>query len=335
MPGMDGLDVATRARKYYAHSELKIILLSSGWEDTADKWQKAGIDRRLSKPVRRSELLDMLLILMGRETVVPQGNNKARNTPVSTKGQRLSVLVAEDNPVNRELATLALNSFGHDITVAQTGCEAVELWERGTFDLILMDIQMPEMDGLMATRNIREKEKQGEHIPIIALTAHAMPEDREKCIKAGMDAYIAKPIDIDLLGEKIAMLSNSISPKTSLRSEDEKTTQTRLYDLSDVKAMLKNDSAKIKKFINLFIISVDENFSQLAEAIESNDSEKIRLLAHTIKGSAAQVGAEKMKQLSMELEEMGRENKLDNAQKTMAPLKKAYSDVKSMIEEDK
>jgi CheY-like chemotaxis protein len=124
---------------------------------------------------------------------------------------KLNILLAEDNPVNQKFAERLLNKMGHDVVVAATGKQAVDLWEAGNFDLILMDVQMPEMDGFDATHMIRKREKiSGKHVPIVAMTAHAMKGDREQCLQAGMDGYVSKPINQGELFETLEGFAGGI-----------------------------------------------------------------------------------------------------------------------------
>ncbi|MBW1706988.1 MAG: response regulator [Deltaproteobacteria bacterium] len=150
------------------------------------------------KPVKKSDLLDAIVMALGRyydgeaPVITRHSIEEAR--------RRLKILLAEDNIVNQKLAVKMLEKRGHRVVVSSNGRKALEAYEREWFDLILMDVQMPEMDGLEATRAIREKEKErGGHIPIVAMTAHAMKGDREKCLSAGMDDYVPKPIKADEL----------------------------------------------------------------------------------------------------------------------------------------
>jgi CheY-like chemotaxis protein len=202
MPFMDGFELAERIRGLPGYDGSAVIILtSSGQRGDAVRCRELGIAAYLTKPVKQSSLLAAVLTVLGRTE--PEGTaaplvtrHTLRETP-----RPLRILLAEDNLVNRRIALGMLEKRGHRVEVAGDGREAIALLEAaaGTpFDLILMDVQMPEMDGFEATAVIREKEKaSGKHIPIIALTAHAMKGDREACLKAGMDEYVAKPLKAD------------------------------------------------------------------------------------------------------------------------------------------
>ncbi|MDQ1239984.1 MAG: two-component system, sensor histidine kinase and response regulator [Thermodesulfobacteriota bacterium] len=197
MPGMNGFELVERIRKNPGFSSMKIFVLSSaGQRGDASTCLKLGIAGYLLKPVRQSDLLNAISgALCGDSTDRVTPRLITRHTFRSSK-HRLKILLAEDNPVNQKLAQRILEKMGHQVTTAATGKQAVDSHSTGAFDLILMDVQMPEMDGFEATHLIRENEKStGKHIPIIAMTAYAMKGDKERCQEAGMDGYISKPID--------------------------------------------------------------------------------------------------------------------------------------------
>jgi CheY-like chemotaxis protein len=195
MPEMDGLEAARRVRQMLGANAPIIMMLSSlGVTADAPRCRRLGIDRYLVKPVGRDELRQAVLETLGRHRgerpmPAPAAPSPARN------GRSLSVLVAEDNPVNQRLVEALLRGAGHRVALAADGLQALEAWQRGTFDLILMDVQMPNLDGFAVTRRIRERERAtGGHTPIIAMTAHALDGDRERCLIAGMDGYLSKPV---------------------------------------------------------------------------------------------------------------------------------------------
>ncbi len=200
MPDMDGVEVAKRTRGRPSCVDLQILMLiPSMMKGHAECCKDVGVSGYLVKPVKQSELLKGIMSAAGYSTMGEMPIMSRRMHEKARK--RLKVLLAEDNVINRRLALAILEKWGHQVTVAPNGLEALEALTRWSFDLILMDIQMPLMDGLEATRCIRESERTdgGRHIPIIAMTAHAMKGDRERCITAGMDEYLAKPVKADEL----------------------------------------------------------------------------------------------------------------------------------------
>lgn len=198
MPGMDGIEVAQQIKRRPASRATTILMLSSGG-DPAEGWQarKAGVAVCLFKPFKQSELLAAILSGIGdAETSEARNASKSRACPMAGE-RRLRILLAEDNRINQALALRLLEKRGHTVVAVQNGREAVNALDNEAFDVALIDVQMPEMDGLQATGIIRQRELEsgGRHLPIIALTAHAMTGDRERCLAAGMDGYAAKPID--------------------------------------------------------------------------------------------------------------------------------------------
>ncbi len=193
MPGMDGFEVAERVKASPLGSDVEIILLTSvGQKGDARRCKELGISGYLVKPVKQRELFEIITMALGQPS--RDGDPVITRHLIREARRRLSILLAEDNIVNQKLAAKLLEKRGYRVAVASNGREAVDAFEGKRFDLILMDVQMPEMDGIEATRLIREKEAEhGGHIPIVAMTAHAMKGDREKCLAAGMDNYMSKP----------------------------------------------------------------------------------------------------------------------------------------------
>jgi len=205
MPGMDGIEVLGRIRANPHLHRATIMMLTSDDQSTSiARCRRLGAEAYLIKPIRPADLLMTIRRAMGKsepESISPA----AVAAPLSTR--RLSVLVAEDNPVNQRVATALLERLGHRVTLAANGAEAVAKWREGKFDLVLMDVQMPELDGFEATRSIRDYERNGARTPIIAMTAHAMTGDRERCLEAGMDDYVSKPVRRDTLNAAIARIA--------------------------------------------------------------------------------------------------------------------------------
>jgi two-component system, sensor histidine kinase and response regulator len=205
MPGMDGFSFVDRVRQKPELSTAKIMLLTSaGQRGDAARCEELGISAYIMKPVRQSELHEVISRILGApqgETAQPLITRYSLANARSGRGS-LRVLVAEDNLVNQQLASRLLEKRGHDVKVVSSGREALDALHQQTYDLVLMDVQMPEMDGFEATAVIRAAEKRtGLHVPIIALTAHAMKGDRERCLESGMDGYLAKPIRAQELDE--------------------------------------------------------------------------------------------------------------------------------------
>ena len=198
MPGMDGFNLVEQIRQRKELSSIAIMMFSSaGQRGDGERCQELGVSAYLLKPVRQSELRGAILRVLNAGDQKTQQPLLTRYSLQDTAAPPVSlrVLIAEDNLVNQRLAMRLLEKRGHQVTIAGNGREAVAAAEQDTFDLVLMDLQMPEMDGFEATAALRKREKEtGIHLPIIALTAHALKGDRERCLEAGMDGYLSKPI---------------------------------------------------------------------------------------------------------------------------------------------
>jgi two-component system sensor histidine kinase/response regulator len=210
MPEMDGFDLAERLRENPLHCGTPIILLTSASRaGDSERCRALGVAAQLLKPVKQSALLDAIVAAVARPERVAERTRRQKAAAADgvRGGRKLHILLAEDNAVNQKFAVRTLTKRGHSVIVANDGKEALAAWEREPFDVILMDVQMPEMDGFQATARIRDREKAaGSHIPIIAMTAHAMKGDRERCLEAGMDGYVMKPIQASTMFAEIERL---------------------------------------------------------------------------------------------------------------------------------
>ncbi len=206
MPDVDGITLAAEIRNHRLMEMLSVIMLTSGARPSdTNRLRELGVTHHLMKPVKQSELFStMVSTLDESRSYVERGFRIGVDDKESDESRPLNILLAEDNAVNQKLAQGILGSLGHEVTVANNGAEAVAMLSIDRFDLVLMDVQMPEMDGLTATRVIRNNEQSsGGHIPIVAMTAHAMKGDREQCLDAGMDDYLTKPIRLKELSLKL------------------------------------------------------------------------------------------------------------------------------------
>jgi two-component system sensor histidine kinase/response regulator len=193
MPGMDGMEVLDRIRRNPVLQSVVIMMLTSCDQvKSAERCRQMGVETYLIKPISAADLLEAIRVAIGVRTQALTVSQPAAGTSASSL--TLSILLAEDNLVNQRVAMTMLGKMGHRITLATNGLEALEQWRQSDFDLILMDVQMPEMTGLEATEQIRREEAPGAHIPIVAMTASAMIEDRVRCLAAGMDDFISKPV---------------------------------------------------------------------------------------------------------------------------------------------
>jgi signal transduction histidine kinase/CheY-like chemotaxis protein len=208
MPGMDGIEVLERIQRNPRLQSVVIMMLtSSDQAKSTARCRQMGVELYLTKPIGASDLLGSIRLAIGVHT--PASRVTTAATGISASSRSLSILLAEDNLINQKVAMGMLAKMGHTIKLATNGLEALEQWRQNDFDLILMDVQMPEMNGLLATTQIRREEAVGAHVPIVAMTASAMSEDRDRCLAAGMDDFISKPVSYQVIEE---MITATFSP---------------------------------------------------------------------------------------------------------------------------
>lgn len=210
MPGMNGFELAAKIKEHPSLARAKIIMLAStGERGDAVLCRSLGVDGYLSKPVKESELAEAVRTALGKPLADDQSPGLITRHSLRESRRQLNILVVEDNEFNQKLVMALLKQRGHTGVIAENGKDALDILEKETFDLVLMDVQMPEMDGLEATALIRERERDtGGHIPIVAMTAHAIKGDQERFLSAGMDGYITKPIQRQMFFEKIEGLKD-------------------------------------------------------------------------------------------------------------------------------
>ncbi len=317
MPEMDGLELAAMIRQQGNWQQPIMVMLSSVSADPK-LLQKNEIVCFLHKPVLQKELYNCLAQACQLET-------KANDTLTKSSFDSLAdfrfnypfhVLVAEDNVVNQEVAQFMLESFGLNVDLANHGKAAIESVQRHSYDLVLMDMQMPEMDGLEATRQIRRMEQAGDlspGLPIIALTANAMEGDMERCLEAGMNNYLSKPFSAEQLYEALSpwLITPRRTLKVVTRSVDERKhkdsdelTPVDPRALEKIAALRPDQSAAlIDKVIRLFLDTLEDTLEQFPEALRQSKADKLKNLAHTLKSSSANVGAHQLSALCRQLEE--------------------------------
>ncbi len=250
----------------------------------------------------------------------------------------LKILLAEDNSINQKMASHILENQGHCVKVANHGRAVLDLLETESFDLILMDLQMPVMDGVAATQRIRQSDSHYSAIPIVAMTAHAMKGDREKCIEAGMDDYIPKPVD----PRKLTDLFNKMkkfSVKAIPREQKEKPETGRdpvlMSAPMDLDSALKRANGKkafVKKLLDYLVSSMPERFEQIAASIEQNRPDLLVHLAHGLKGAAATLSVNPITDAALRLEMMGRDKDLSKCRLALDDIKDAVSRLEAFME---
>jgi PAS domain S-box-containing protein len=319
LPDLDGLAVADIL--FESRGAPPTILLSSSdkplKDETGQRTRFAGV---LMKPVRR---LELLRVIQKALSVRPQGASGDHSPATSTAAPsaRLKILLAEDQPIGQAVASRHLQKRGHRVVVVANGQQAIDAWRQEHFDLILMDMQMPEVDGYQATRFIRQHEAEtGEHIPIIALTAFAMQGDRDRCLEAGCDDYLSKPIETVKLYELVERFGGPGRPPrtskatTNASPADTDATPDAVSPDFDAAAALKRydgDSEFLHEIVQLFLNTSATQMERLAAAVAARDPAAIRDAAHAIKGAVATIGAPHACDAALRLETMGENRELE------------------------
>jgi signal transduction histidine kinase/DNA-binding response OmpR family regulator len=376
-PEFDGFDVAKIIKDAPSGKDVRIIMLSSsGQRGDGDRCKEIGISGYLLKPIKESELFDAIMMTMGLRseeipTVITRHN-------VYEARESLNILMAEDNLINQTFATKLLETRGHRVTLASNGVAAVAAFKSGDFDLILMDIQMPKMDGFEATREIRKiedgsqktegrgqktegrsQEKQApsanpsiinnlsgearraktdrqstiERVPIIAMTAHAMTGDREKCIAAGMDDYVSKPIKPEALFSvinKVARTSQSEEAHQQTQpSQGSKTFSPKTFDLSNAMETVLGSKDLFREIAGMFLENCSDYIARINIGISGNDAGILEREAHSLKGAIGNFSAREAYEAADRLEKLGKEGEMSAAAEELSNLESALNEFAS------
>jgi len=323
MDGMDGFALAEQMLNGSTMpSEIIMMLPPHSVSDDFSRCQKLGISNYVIKPIRESELQRALLTAMGKEPGSKESVKKTADKQARIPA--LNILVAEDNPTSQLIARKTLEKMGHHVEIAQNGSEAVKMTEKGDYDLVLMDAEMPILSGLEATRLIRKNERaSGRHIPIIAMTAYAMKEDKDRCLAAGMDGYLSKPAKSEEINDIVASLFAGkkkpvkVKPAGTSKSLPEPQVEdAKAVDIEAARQIFGDDEELLREAVYLFL---NEDYPQqlklLREGIEKGDADAVRAAAHSIKGAARSLGGTVLGDIALRLEETGRSGKLGGALK--------------------
>jgi len=321
MPQMSGFELAERIKKEPQLSSVMVMMLTSaGQRGEAARCRELGIAAYLLKPIRKSELLSAILTVLGQGSDQSSSDLVTRYNSQAT-ARSLRILVAEDNPVNQAVVVRMLEKMGHTLTIAHNGNQALSMLGSAVFDLVLMDVQMPEMDGLTATRRIRENEKAtGSHIPIVAMTAHAMKGDRERCLQAGMDGYITKPLSSHGIEETIADILGTAYVGTGYKAPESASVPDSIpvrssasWDPVHALAKLDGDESLLRELVQIFLDEAPKQLATLQRAIETGDLETIERTSHSLKGELSCLGLANAADKARDLERMGQELALQPA----------------------
>src|SRR6266852_1844795 len=312
MPGMDGVELANRIRENPALSETAVILLIPSGLQADGSRELRGVGH-LMKPVVRSHLLEAIQAVRGGHTSEPRHFRAA----VRQSDVPLRVLVAEDNAVNRKMAVRLLEKRGHAVVAVEDGREALAALDRQPFDLILMDVQMPGMDGFEATAAIRAREET-RRIPIVALTAHAMQGDRDRCLKAGMDAYVAKPVEAEELFATIEQLASG--KKREDAEERPREASADVLDRDTVFTRVGGDPELLLEMVSVFRDESAKLLHEIRRGVSRRDSTAVERAAHSLKGALAALAARAASEAALRLESIGRERDLSGVDEALSAL---------------
>lgn len=336
MPDMNGEALAGRIRQSAQLQPLPLVLVTSmGTRGEAKRMEKAGFSAYLTKPIRESQLMDCVATVMG---AVKQAGSEVK-IPLITRHSleeakrraAAHILVAEDNAINQKVASRWIERLGYKCDIVDDGAKAVQAVLQKDYALVLMDGQMPEMDGFEATAEIRRREKPGKRIPIVALTASVMKGDREKCLEAGMDDYMSKPLDPDELGRVL---------KKWIEKADEESAPARAHEPAEAEAddppideevlglAADGDEFFMRELVEIYIRDAAERIAAIEMALSSGEAELLRRTAHALKGASANIGAKTLQRLAHELENAGRLGVLAGARTTFDELNAEWGRVR-------
>ncbi len=339
MPDLDGFHLARRIRQNDVSASIPILILSSmNTDEEGILISDNTINGYLSKPVRQTQLIEKILQAINDPTPLT-----AKTFRDDAKPDRLEphfkacILLAEDNPINQLVAVEHLEDLGCQVTVVANGREAVNAVEKDTFDLVFMDCQMPEMDGFEATRTIRTNEQiTGRHVPIVALTAHALADDRQKCLDAGMDDYLSKPFRLDQLCDTLSRWLEFIAEEAieTAVDDDPSPNSGESLDTAIITPLRVGKPELWKKLVGVYLQNTAEMLKTLEQALATEDHTSAVLMVHTLNSSSANVGAMKLSELCRNLETAVREEKLVGGPARFKEIQQEFGVVAALLKKD-
>jgi CheY-like chemotaxis protein/HPt (histidine-containing phosphotransfer) domain-containing protein len=338
MPGMDGLSLARAIKAEKGASGVRLVLLTSiGQRGHGAEASRIGISAYLTKPVDEADLYDCLVEVLARgrspreRALVTRHSLREARPPTGAR-----ILVAEDNEVNQKVAVRLLEKLGYRVELADNGHQVVEACRRTSYDVVLMDGQMPGMDGFEATRRIREREGTAQRTPIIAMTASAMKGDRETFLEAGMDDYISKPVTPEALQDvlarwmAIASPSSSGSPPAALPTEE----GVSPLDPVVIDGLMKvdEDGTLMDEVVETFLRLAPARLAALEKAAQEGNAASLERAAHSFLGSCGNLGCRRMAELCGELEVLGRSGSTEGATKKVGTLQDEFALARPFLE---
>jgi two-component system, sensor histidine kinase and response regulator len=329
MPETDGLSLSKWLKDQEELTAKVLMMLTSVRRGKID-FEDLGIDATIAKPARPSDLLLAVQTALAITEPEIEKPGKIQADISEDRPLSLRILVAEDTPFNQKFITRLLDRWDYEAVVVENGRLAIDALAQDSFDLVLMDVQMPEMDGFEATRAIREMEKKsGMHVPIIAMTAHAMKGDRERCLEVGMDAYVPKPISAEKLLETIKVIVSD--PPSGKETESQATPAPAVIERNSLLSAFDNDLDLLKESVDLYIDEYPKMMKTLQQAIQNQDAAGIERTAHAIKGMVGNFQADTAANTAFDLEQRGKKVQFKGVEKIHRTLAAELDGLKSTL----
>jgi two-component system, sensor histidine kinase and response regulator len=331
MPEMDGFDLVQAVGRDPRLAVAAIIMCTSAGErGDASRCMNLDVAGYLIKPIKQSDLLYTISRVLREPSALASRKTLITRHSIRESKRSLRILLAEDNMVNQRLAVKILEKMGHTVSVAGDGRQALENSTREDLDLILMDVQMPEMDGLEATRAIRNREKgSGKHIPIVAMTARAMKGDAEECLKAGMDGYVSKPINVQDLFETIDNIVSKTKIKEKVATESHP--EEGVVDRAALLERMEGDEGLLAELVNIFLRESPRLMAEVRVCVRNRDAQSLEKSAHTLKGCVGNFAAKTATDTALRLEVMGRSGDLTRAEEALSDLETSLEEVRNEL----
>ena len=319
MPDMDGEETLKAIKADPLISPVNVIILTSmGQRGDASRLEAIGCSGYLLKPIRQTQLCDAIVTVANRKSGgadAPPPHLVTRHTLNENQRDNVRILLAEDNPINQKLTVILLAKSGFKVDVVENGQQAVDAVSKGDYHVVLMDVQMPVLDGLEATQRIREQEQPGKHIPIIAMTAHVMQGDQERCVEAGMDGYISKPLNpkelMDAIEHWVFDQEDNILDNQA-RDPMNEFSQPEPINLENGLSRLMGEKEIYKSLVLEFLADVDQKQSQLIQYFQDKDFHNLAEMAHYIKGAALNLAADPLGAYARKLEMNARDGNIED-----------------------
>ena len=353
MPGMDGLMLAGEMRKLPNTTTIPLVLLTSmGIRSDEPAFTQAGFASCLTKPIKPVQLREVLVRVVSGSKLVRKVATQAKLDPKLASRLPLRVLLCDDNAVNQKVALRLLLQMGYRADLATNGRQALDALDKSPYDLVFMDVMMPEMDGLEATQIIRQRQKDRASYPnykspmvIVAMTANAMQGDRDKCLAAGMDDYLAKPVRLEDIraiierwGQSAGMSEGTETPASRETREVQKATEPKAahpeetpVDMERLVELTDGDQNNLRELVELYLKQTAGQMEQLEAAVRANDADAVRRVAHSCAGASSTCGVRKLPPLLRELERQGQEGKLTSAKELYEQTIKEFEKVRGFL----